>query len=177
MIETIKQWSGVVALVAILLTWAIPAPDVLNVGATGTRFPNGLSTNTTSPESGEVLTTTLQVGSSGTDINGIKVGSCTVWAGANTIAASSTVQAVCQSATDGTLTSGLTGVTADSICNVNVASSTNTTILGLTVGGVSASSTAGNIVFQLGNQTGTTFTWTAAASSSSQWTYSCFDPE
>lgn len=34
-----------------------------NFGATGTRFPNGLSTNSTSPAVGELQTTTLEVDS------------------------------------------------------------------------------------------------------------------
>ena len=112
----------------------------------------------------------------GTTLAGIRTGSCTIWAPANTIAATTTQQIVCQSATNGSLTSGLTGVTADSICDLNHASSTNTTVLGLIVSGVSASSTAGSIVAQLGNHTSATFTWTAAASSSAQWNYACFDP-
>jgi hypothetical protein len=112
----------------------------------------------------------------GSSINGIINGSCTVWAPATTIAATSTQQIVCQSATNGSLSSGLTGVTADSICTLTMASSTNTTVGGLVVGGASASSTAGNIVARLLNLTGTTFTWTDTASSSAQWRYSCFDP-
>jgi len=55
---TLKEWAGVVALVAILLTWAIPSPTLV-VGASGTRFPNGLSTDSTSPSSGQVRTTTF----------------------------------------------------------------------------------------------------------------------
>lgn len=116
----------------------------------------------------------LQVG---TALDGIRVGSCTIWAPDQTIAATSTQQAVCQSATNGSLTSSLTGVTTDAICNVTNASSTNTTIGGIVVGGVSASSTAGNIVVRLVNLTGTTFTWDATASSSAKWQYTCFDPE
>lgn len=109
----------------------------------------------------------------GSTISSINAGNCTIWAGANTIAASTTQQVVCQSATDGTLASGLTGLTANSICQVNMASSTNTTSNGLVIGGVSASSTAGSIVVQVSNLTGTTFTWSAAASSSAKWNYYC----
>ena len=112
----------------------------------------------------------------GTSLEGIVTGACTIWTPATTIAASTTQQAVCQSATDGSLTSGLTGVTADSVCSVRMASSTNTTSNGLVVGGTSASSTAGSIVVQVSNLTGTTYTWTATASSSAQWKYSCFNP-
>lgn len=115
-------------------------------------------------------------GCSGTKWAGIVGGQATIWSSATTIAASSSAQVVLQTSTAGALTSGLTGVTADSICQVFMASSTNSTFLGLAVGGVSASSTAGSIVVQLFNQTGATFTWSAAASSSSQWQYLCHDP-
>ena len=49
----------------------------LQLGATGTRFPNGLSTDTTSPSSGEVRTTLLTVTGTSTvtqSIDGIMVG-------------------------------------------------------------------------------------------------------
>lgn len=118
----------------------------------------------------------LTLGANGTKLTAIKAGSCTIWDDATTIAASTTGQVVCQSATTGALTSGLTGVTSDSICSLKIASSTNTTSNGLAVLGVSASSTAGSIVAQLSNLTGATFTWSAAASSSSQWKYYCVDP-
>ena len=112
----------------------------------------------------------------GTTVNADVFGSCTIWAGSQTIGATSTAQVVCQSATDGTLTSGLTNVTSDSYCTVTQASSTNTLSGGIAVGGVSASSTAGSIVVQIRNLTGATFTWNAAATSSSQWKYECKDP-
>lgn len=114
-------------------------------------------------------------GANGTAIAGFVTGNCTIWTNSTTISATSTQQAVCQSATDGSIGS-LTGITADAICSVNSASSTNTTVGGLVVEGVSASSTAGTIVTQIANLTGTTFTWSATASSSRQWTYSCYDP-
>lgn len=117
----------------------------------------------------------VKVGTNGTNINAIVTGNCTIWAPDTTIAASTTQQAVCQSATNGSI-GALTGVTTDSICNVHIASSTNTTSNGLMIGGVSASSTAGTIVTQISNFTGATFTWSANSSSSPQWTYSCFDP-
>lgn len=118
----------------------------------------------------------LKIGSSGTTIGGIVAGSCTIWAPAQTIAATTTQQIVCQSATNGGIATLGAGVTTDAICTLNHASSTNSTIGGLGVFGVSASSTQGTIVGQLSNLTGNTFTWTAAASSSAQWTYTCIDP-
>lgn len=109
----------------------------------------------------------------GSSITSINAGSCTIWAPATTIAASTTQQVECQSATNGSLASGLAGLTANSICQIRMASSTNTTSNGLVLGGASASSTAGSIVVQLSNLTGTTFTWTATASSSAKWNYFC----
>lgn len=157
-----------------------PAPQAVSFSAIGTNpvenyipiikynegYYSELPINTTAG---------ITIGTNGTSLAAIKVGNCTIWAASNTIAATSTVQAVCQSATNGTI-GAITGVTADAICNVKQASSTNATIGGLVVEGVSASSTAGTIVTQIANFTGAPYTWTAAASSSSQWTYSCFDP-
>lgn len=110
----------------------------------------------------------------GTAISAITAGSCTIWANATTITASSTAQVVCQSATNGSI-GAITGLTANSICSLNHASSTNTVGQGLGVFGVSASSTAGTIVAQVSNLTGGTFTWTANASSSPQWNFSCLN--
>jgi hypothetical protein len=57
MLSKIKEYAGVVALLAIILTWVVPQAD--NLGATGTRFLNGLSTDSTSPSAGQVRSTTL----------------------------------------------------------------------------------------------------------------------
>lgn len=117
----------------------------------------------------------VKIGSNGSTYANIKSGACTIWAPATTIAASTSQQIVCQSATDGSIGS-ITGVTTDSVCNLMMASSTNTTSNSISLQGISASSTAGTLVGRLSNLTGTTFTWSAAASSSSQWNYLCFDP-
>lgn len=173
----IKNWAGLIALVVLAISAVFGSSVAPSFGASGTRFPNGLSTiAASSPAAGELLTSILQVGSNGTDLAGIKTGSCTIWASSQTIAATSSAQVECQSATNGTLASGLTGITADSICSLNNASSTNTTSGSIVVAGVSASSTPGSIVARIANLTGGTFTWDATASSSAKWTYSCFDP-
>jgi hypothetical protein len=125
---------------------------------------------------GFVTSGTFKVGASGTSLAGIVTGSCTIWAPATTIAASTTQQVECQSSTSGSLASGLSGVTSDSTCVLRMASSTNTTSNGLVMGGTSASSTDGSIVGQVSNLTGGTFTWNATASSSAKWKYACFDP-
>lgn len=174
----IEKFLGLGVLVAIVIAigaYSFPkqAGQVAEaLGSAGTRFQHGVSINTNTAPTGNGLL----VGSNGTEFAGIKTGSCTIWALNNTIAASTTAQVECQSATNGTLASGLTGVTTDSVCQLITASSTNTTSNGLAVLGVSASSTAGSIVAQLSNFTGTTFTWTAAASSTPKWNYMCFDP-
>lgn len=117
---------------------------------------------------------TLQVGANGTATKQISFGSCTIWTGANTIAATSSQQIVCQGGSGSPIVA-IPAIPANGNCDLVEASSTNTTIAGLVVAGVSASSTAGSIVANLDNLTGTTFTWTAAASSSSQWDYQCFN--
>lgn len=48
----IKEYSGLVALVIIAIMQFAPA--VIPFGASGTRFPNGISADTTSPVAGEV---------------------------------------------------------------------------------------------------------------------------
>ena len=56
----IHEWvnTGLILVVAILV---LVGGNQSAVGASGTRFPNGLSTNTTSPSAGEIETTTLTV--------------------------------------------------------------------------------------------------------------------
>ena len=118
-------------------------------------------------------TGTFQVGTNGNAISQVSFGQCTIWAGANTIAATSSQQIVCQGAAGGPI-AAIANIPANANCDLVEASSTNTTSLGLITMGVSASSTAGTIVANLANGTGATFTWSAAASSSSQWSYQCF---
>lgn len=113
-------------------------------------------------------------GCTGTKVSAITFGACTIWAPANTITASTTQQIVCQNNTDGTI-GALSGLTASSNCTFTMASSTNTNVLSIALEGTSASSTAGTIVGRLANFTGTTFTWSAAASSSAQWNYQCYN--
>lgn len=152
-----------------------------------TDFLNGLkvastlisgtdSTDTVTVNGSLAVTGSVTQGTSGTALAGIVTGGCTIWAPANTIAASTTQAVECQSSTSGTLASGLTGVTSDSICHLQTASSTNSTSNGIVVAGVSASSTNGSIVARISNFTGTTFTWSATASSTAKWKYTCFDP-
>ena len=69
--KIIKEWSGVIALLAIIFTWIVPSPSTGVFGATGTRMPNGLSTNSTSPVANELRTTTLTVDSTSVFTGGI----------------------------------------------------------------------------------------------------------
>lgn len=186
--KNIHEWvnTGLIVLVVVLVL--VGGNQSAAFGATGTRFPNGISADTTSPSAaGNIRGTTftltgaatlggLTVGTNGTALSGLKTGSCTIWARATTIGATSTVQVECQSATNGSLASGLTGITSDSICQLTNASSTNTLSGSIVVAGVSASSTAGSIVARIANFTGTTFTWDSTASSSPKWQYTCYDP-
>ena len=186
--KKLNELSGVLAVVAVVIAIVVPlymggglSFGYTTVATNALRYPNSYidTAHGYYIDSVEVFdgTGNLKLGTNGTSLTAIKTGSCTIWAPANTIDATSTQQAECQSATNGTLASGLTGITSDSICYVTNASSTNTTIGGIVVGGASASTTAGSIVARIANFTGTTFTWSAVASSTLKWQYTCFDPE
>lgn len=116
--------------------------------------------------------TTLKVGQVGTGHTRINSGTCNIHAGVNTISASSSVQVDCQSGT-GTQTalSNLPAWAAGDKTFLSFASSTPTTIQGLIINGASASTTAGFITAIISNHTGTTFTWTALASSTLQYLF------
>lgn len=115
----------------------------------------------------------MKLGANGTSVNQISFGACTIWAPANTIAASSSQQIVCQGGTAGI--TPIAGISANANCDLVEASSTSVISNGLGIFGVSASSTAGTIVANISNLTGTTYTWSATASSSNQWDYQCFN--
>lgn len=128
-------------------------------------------------QDGDLTTSgSVTVGSNGTALGGIVSGSCTIWAGATTITASSSVTVECQSATNGGLSASLSGVTSDSVCSLLTASSTSATFGSIAVVGVSPTTTGGSLVARILNNTGTTFTWNATASSTPKWKYSCVDP-
>lgn len=121
------------------------------------------------------FSTSATIGSSGTAVAGLVAGTCTIWSSSATIAASTTQQVECQSATTGGLTTTLSGVTTDSKCSLSPALTALNSIAGLGLHGYVASSTdAGTITATLGNGSGSQFTWTATASSS--WQYICVDP-
>ena len=153
--------------------------EVAAVGA-GTRWPNGVSADGTSPSAGEVRGTTLNItstaalGSSSDTLTRIAFGECIIhdYSGQTTIAASTTESVACQAGT-GQL-SALTNVPAwasGDVVHLSPATSTATTFGGLTVIGVNASTTAGYLEVEIANNTGDTFTWTATASSSWQYLF------
>lgn len=116
----------------------------------------------------------LQVGSGcndsyktclGTKINGINVGQCIIYPYSTTIVASSTAVVDCQAGTIGTLVP-LTGVSPGDNVQMTLASTTSSVFGGIVLNGASASSTPGYITLRVSNFTGTTFTWTAAATTS-----------
>ena len=128
----IKEYAGLVALVILAITSLLPLFSPQSFGASGTRFPNGLSADTTSPIVGEVRGTTLTI-TSGTTVNG----SGTVINGTGF-----------QAARDATL-----NVASTTLCSISYTATSSITNLGLllTVGTTSAgtitfsTSTASNV--------------------------------
>lgn len=87
MIEKLKEWSGVIALLAILLTWIVPSPSEMSLSGNGSRFPNGISADSTSPVDGEVRGTTLTLTGSAAITGSItQTGATTTVNGASTFA-------------------------------------------------------------------------------------------
>ena len=70
MIEKIKEWSGVVALV-ILAIMILPSLFTNPTFGGGTRYPNGISADTTSPVAGEVRGTDLTITDDATISGGV----------------------------------------------------------------------------------------------------------
>ncbi len=73
----IKEWAGVVAVVILVITNVLPLFGGQNLGASGTRFPNGLSADSTSPTSGQVRGTTFTSTSLATFASAVVTGSFT----------------------------------------------------------------------------------------------------
>lgn len=177
-IGTIAVLALVIGASALYFVWPFISPVANSFGAVGVKLAENYDPyirynggyNSALP----IQTTgTFQVGVNGNSINQISFGACTIWTGATTIAATSSQQIVCQGATNGTI-AAIANIPANSNCDLVAASSTSILSGGLVISGVSASSTAGTIVANLSNFTGTTFTWSATASSSAKWDYQCF---
>lgn len=65
MFKKAREWSGVVALVAIILFLIFGQGARSKAGSSGTRFPNGVSADATSPIAGEVRGTTFTLTGAG----------------------------------------------------------------------------------------------------------------
>lgn len=185
----ILKYLGVVALVvavvALVRTYPVKVSGVPVFGALGVQtaenydpyirynggYNSALPIKTTSTLQGAATTITGLLtasagelfSSTGTQVNRVNFGTCYVQASATTIAASSTATVDCQASQTGGNTA-LTGITAGDTVIAQFASTTPTTIDGIMINGASASTTAGFITMVVSNMTGTTFTWTAAAS-------------
>jgi len=183
MIDKINKWTPILTLIAVVIL-AVSLVGGNNqsglLGNSGTRFPNGISADTTSPIAGQIrgtygaFTGTLTTGSSGTAVARQNVGTCYIRPYAATIAATSTAKVDCQAtaAWNASGMSALAGVTAGDIVSVTLATSTaGTTLGGLNVTGASASTTAGYIELYINNLTGTTYTWPTTGTASGTATY------
>jgi hypothetical protein len=105
-------------------------------------------------------------GSTGTQVNGINYGTCTVLAYATTIAASTTGTVDCQGGQSGAF-SALTGVSSGDTVNTFATTTIGSTTFGsVIIAGSHASTTAGSIELIIRNNTGATFTWNNTASTS-----------
>lgn len=173
MIQKVKEWSGVVALVAILLFLGSDYTNKTNLGAVTTTCQGTTTCLTDLFVTGEELQGSATVGYSGTLNEGnvtrtgttftrLNGGTCYIKAYATTIAASSTAQVDCQAtaAVSANGIAALTGVTfGDSVIATLATSTAGTASNGLVITGASASSTAGYVTLYISNLTGTTFTW------------------
>ena len=153
--------------------------ETMEVGG-GTRFPNGISADSTSPSEGEVRGTTFTItgastlGSNSTSIAQVNHGTCYLRPRAATIAASSTALVECQgtAAWDASGVSALTGVDTGDTFQVILSTTTATeTGRGIRITGAAASSTAGYIMLTIANSTGNTHTWPTSGSASGTASY------
>lgn len=177
-----KVFLGVLSLVAVLalvigsvaLVGGNQQGAQTQLGGGGTRFPNGISANSTSPSAGQVLGTTLttsgtlQVGSTGKSVSGVWGGECYLFVpstpNAPSLVASTTVVADCQATnplstatpTQAALTGGQAvpvWAAGDVVLAQPVASSTALG-QGFVVESITGSSTAGFLTARVSNQTG-----------------------
>ena len=133
------------------------------VQVTPMLFVNGFSAGANQQflVDGNGLTT---IGANGSALTNEVFGSCTIFAYATTIAATSTGDVDCQAGASAL--TAIAGIKMGDAVFASLSTSTPTTVGGLVLESVSASTTSGYIHMKILNLTGTTFTWTAAASSS-----------
>lgn len=134
----------------------------------GTRYPNGISADTTSPTTGQVRGTTLTVtgtatlGDNGSAIADLIHGTCSLvaYSGGFTVAATSTVAFDC----------AVTGaLTTDTQVFAKLATSSVATSGGWTVEASSASSTPGYLRIHVRNNTGASAVMPASVASSTSY--------
>ena len=146
-----------------------------NISTGGTLAVTGASTLTGAVTASATLAVTgastltggATVGSSGTALVRVNSGFCNVQSSTNTITASTTKAIDCGGGTYAA--TALTGITAGDRVLLGQPTTTSTVFGGLQILGASASTTQGFITLIVANNTGFTFTWTAAASTS--WPY------
>lgn len=126
-------------------------------------------------EDGLTVSGATTLGSSGTAANQLNWGSCNLQPDSATIAASTTARVTCHG---GSFASGnaaftaLTGITSTSKIVASLSTTTaGSTIAGLHLLGVTASTTSGFIEARILNQTGTTYTWPTTGSASGTMQY------
>lgn len=181
MIEKINKWLLIPTFLLVLAVLLVGGNNQsVSFGAAGSRFPNGISADSTSPVAGQVRGTylastgSLTVGSSGTAIARVNTGTCYIKAYATTIAATSSAEVDCQ-ATAAVSASGiapLTGITFGDAVSATLSTTTAGSVVGgLAITGVSASTTAGYISIRIVNLTGGTYTWPTTGSATGTATY------
>lgn len=172
MIQKIKEWSGVIALVAIVLLLVLNAGGNKSFGAIkdtsyfdffNAATGGGFQINGTTVLS---ASTFVPPGTS-TALAGMNFGNCIIYAYATTISASSTATVDCQGGTS-TLTA-LSGVSSGDKVFVHATTTLSSLFEGVTVEAYNASTTNGYITMTLYNGTGGTFTWSGGASTTMQY--------
>lgn len=170
-----RQDSNVIAIVVALVAVVIAIGAAL-VSHGGTPKP-GAVTGTTAYNSLGI--SQLKIASNcndefkygtcnGSAINGINYGSCQVIGYSNTIAASTTGQVDC--GTTGLVGGTLTGVSANDFIESHATTTISCTSQGcVSLVASAASTTNGYVTLVFANNTGATFTWTGAASTSIQY--------
>lgn len=159
---------GLIA-VAIIAVGGYFFPLVQSQLGSGTRMPNGISADSTSPSAGQVRGTTLTItgastlGSAGSSLTALSFGTCSLvaYTGGFTVAATTTVGFDC--AATGALTT-------DTAIFVQTATSSVASSGGWEVESVSASSTAGYLRVHVRNNTGASAVMPASVASSTRWT-------
>ena len=153
MIEKLKEWSGVIALLAIILFLIISSSSPEKMfGAVGSRFPNGLGVGSATMQIGvnkfqasstALFTGPVIIGPDGGTLNELKGTTCNLLNADTSIAASSTGYAYC---------TGITGLASGDVVLTQLSSTTPVTSRGgWSIQAAKASTTAGAIDIMIFN--------------------------